>query len=394
MIDYWADELVTPLKRGGFLRLRPGRLRVSAGRIVEVSKASAAKLKNVPRSQRKGCVIPGLIDSHTHLVFGGSRSDEWGLRLKGASYQQIAKQGGGIKKSVQQTREADAEDLFVDARKNLKEMLRLGVTTVESKSGYGLNLKTELKILRVNRQLSKVGPQEVVSTFMAAHAIPEEFRSSKAYVAEIICDYLPVVKDLAEFQDVFCERDYFSSQEAMKILEAGRALGLKPKVHAHEFGRTGGVSVAAAVGAVSADHLIHMSPSDISALRKAKVVAVLLPGTSFFLGAKKFALARALLDAGVRVALATDFNPGTNPCLNLPLVGTFAAIYLQMTLEEILTAQTWNAALALDRFDRGTLETNQRADFVCLDANRFEEMYYRYGQSLVETVVIRGKKVL
>lgn len=342
---------------------------------------------------RYACVIPGLVDPHTHLIFSGHRAEEWGLRLKGADYEEIAKKGGGIRTTVKATRNSSIPELLKIGQSRAEKFLSFGVTTLEAKSGYGLSLESELNCLKALAQLKKKTPLQIFSTFMGAHALAPEFETTKAYASFIQKEMLPKVRGLADFQDVFVERGYFRASESIELLKAGKAYGLKPKVHAHEFGRTGGVKVACEVGAVSADHLQYLSTRDMKDLKKAKVVPVVLSGTSFFLGGKKYAPARQMWDVGLPVALATDFNPGTNPSWNFPMVGSMAAIMQGLSLEEVLVAQTKHAALALGLRDRGVLAKSYRADFVALEAKRFEEMYYHYASPLVKAVFIGGKKV-
>ena len=396
MIEFWADEISTPQIRGGLLRLRPGRLLISpGGKIKRVEKISNSQLRfHSKKIKREKTIIPGLVDAHTHLIFAGNRADEWTKRLRGVSYQDISREGGGILKTLRSTRQAKLQDLEKTAKKRLQECLSWGVTTVEIKSGYGLSLESEFKILKLIQSLKKRSKLRIVSTFMGAHAIPNEFSSEKTYVDYLISKVLPKVRGLADFQDVFCEKGYFSEKESIRLLMAGKKIGLWPKVHAHEFARSGGVRVAAITRAASADHLMEVNDADIRQLKSAKVTPVVLPGTSFFLGAKKFAPLRKFWDAGLKPAIASDYNPGTNPTLNLPLCGTFAAIHQNLLPEEILTSQTLHAAYALRRFELGSLEPGKQADFVGLDCEGFEEIYYSYGMSQVVSVYIGGKKVL
>jgi len=396
--EFIADEIVTSSssRQGKLIRYRPGRLRVSnsTGKILSLESFSKSKTSLVARSKKRlRCIIPGLIDPHTHLVFGGARSDEWSQRLEGTSYQDIAAKGGGIKRSVRSTRELSETELLASSKKRLEAFGRFGVTSLEIKSGYGLNLETELKLLKCIKELKRHTQLSIFSTFMGAHALPPEFDSSESYVEHLIKVILPRIRHLADFQDVFVERGYFGVKESIRLLKAGRELGLIPRVHAHEFGRTGGVLVAARVRAASADHLQYINDDDIRRLKKAQVVPVILPGTSFFLGAKKFSPAKKLWKAGLPVAIASDFNPGTNPSYNFPLFGTFAAVFAGLSLDQILVAQTWHAAQALQRSDCGRLAKGMRADFVSLDADRYEDMYYHYGCSLVRDVFVAGKKI-
>jgi imidazolonepropionase len=309
------------------------------------------------------------------------------------SYQDIAKAGGGIKSTMKATRLLSVSDLFAQAQERMRAALSFGVTTLEMKTGYGLSLESELKLLDVIARLKKAGPQSVLTTLMAAHALPPEFESYGSYVDWIIESLLPRVAGRAQFQDVFCEKGYFSERDSVRLLEAGKKFGLRPKVHAHEFGRTGGVKAAIRSRAVSADHLMYLSRQDISDLKRASIVPVLLPGTTFFLREKQYAPARALIDAGLPVALGSDFNPGTCPTLNFPLIGSFAAVHMNMTLDEVLWSQTLGSAMALGLNDRGRLEKGMRADFVELDSAGFESLYYHFGSASISQVVIGGRIV-
>lgn len=389
-----ADEVASAHPNGRFFRFRPGRIKVSNGRIQSVESFSRSKLSSLSRkSLREKVIIPGFVDSHTHLVFAGDRAEDWNRRLKGETYQQIAQSGGGIKKTVRETRTASAALLLKTARERLRSALSMGTTTIEIKSGYGLSLESEFKVLDVIARLKKESGVSIFSTFMGAHAIPAEFSTEKSYIDFLIDRVLPEIKGRADFQDVFCEKAYFSAKESIRLLNAGKKFGLKPKVHAHEFGRTGGVQVAAKVKALSADHLMEVSDSDLKLLKKSGVVPVILPGTSFFLGGKKFAPALKMWRAKLPVAIASDFNPGTNPSFNMPLCGTICAIHQGLNLEQILTAQTLHGAYALGLRDRGAIIKGMRADFVGIDASSFEEIYYSYGGSRVSSVYLAGKKV-
>ncbi len=391
---FYADEFVSPHLRGSLRKQSAVKISVKKGTIVDIERVSRASLSSASKKAvRLKTVIPGLVDCHTHLVFGGDRSSEWNLRLSGMSYQDIAKAGGGIKSTMKATRALSAGDLFDQAQKRMRKALGFGVTTLEIKTGYGLSLESELKLLDVIARLKKHGPQSVLTTFMAAHALPPEFDSYGSYVDWIIESLLPRVRGRAQFQDVFCEKGYFSEQDTVRLLQAGKRYGLRPKVHAHEFGRTGGVKAAVRTQAVSADHLMYLSREDISALKRASVVPVLLPGTTFFLREKQYAPARDLIDAGVPVALGSDFNPGTCPTLNFPLIGSFAAVHMNMTLDEVLWSQTLGSAMALGLNDRGRLEKGMRADFVELDSVGFESLYYHFGSASISRVVIGGRIV-
>ena len=329
----------------------------------------------------KQAVTAGFVDCHTHLVFGGDRSEEFALRCGGVSYEEIARRGGGIQTTVNATRKATPGELLALAESRVKEALRFGIRTLEIKSGYGLTLEAELKQLEVAKKLRKKFPQVRFSlTFLGAHAIPAG-RDRDDYVREICEKMLPEVvrRRLADACDIFIDRGYFTVQDGQKIFEVARSLGLSVKVHADELVNTESAAFAADQGAWSADHLLAVSEKGIRALASSETVAVLLPATAFYLKASH-APARKLIEAGARVALSTDFNPGTSMTLNLPLVMTIAALYLGMTRAEILCAVTYNAARALRLHeDQGTLEPGLDARFTVLPFARFEESYYRFG---------------
>ncbi len=336
---------------------------------------------------------PGFVDAHTHLVFGGSRDGEFAMRIGGCTYQQIAEQGGGILHTVRSTRACSAEELFQKARRYLEGMRRLGTTTAEVKSGYGLEWDTERKMLEVVRRLSREQPVELVATFLGAHAFPPEYRlRPEEFVQQICEEMLPLVAGLglAAFCDVFCEHGYFSVDQGREILRHARSLGLAGKVHADELSASGGSRLAAETGAVSADHLEHILPEDRLALRDAGTVAVLLPGVDFFLG-HRYADARALIEAGVPVALATDFNPGSCMSYSMPLMMTLACTQMRMTPEEVLTASTLNAAAALGLSDRiGSLEPGKQADILLLDIPHYRFLPYHFGENHVARVIKKG----
>jgi imidazolonepropionase len=340
-----------------------------------------------------GCaVLPGFVDPHTHLVFAGDRRDELGRRLAGATYAQIAAEGGGILETVGATRSASLDELVELARPRLAEMLRCGTTTAEAKSGYGLTVADELKMLRAVRALDAGQPVELVPTFMGAHEVPSEFRARReAYVNLVVDEMLPAVAQerLAEWNDVFCERGVFTPSESVRILEAGLELGLRPRVHANELGETGGAQVAAQVGARSADHLVFLSDDDIAALAGAGVVATLLPTASFYLKLGRHAPARRLIAAGVPVALATDVNPGGGFSPSMPFAMTLACFAMGLTFEEALNAATANAAYAVDRHERvGSLEPGKQCDAVIVRGPATELL--RVGASAIVSVIKRG----
>lgn len=344
----------------------------------------------------RGCtVIPGLIDPHTHLVFGGDRREELRRRLGGATYAEIAADGGGIVKTVAATRAASEHDLIEGGRARLAEMLAFGTTTAEAKSGYGLDLETELRMLRAIRALAADQPIELTATFMGAHEVPVEYRGRRAdYVRHIIDDMIPAVarKGLAEWCDVFCETGVFTPEESRAILEAGARHGLKPRIHADELGLSGGAAVAAIVGARSADHLIFVDEPHARLLAERGVVATLLPAAAFFLKLGRFAPARMLIDQGVAVALATDLNPGGGFSTSMPFVMSLACFGMNLTLEEALVASTINAAASLDRADTiGSLEPGKQLDAVIVQGALADLI--RVGAPVIRQVVKRGRMV-
>jgi imidazolonepropionase len=341
-------------------------------------------------------VLPGLVDSHTHLVFAGSREDEFEQRLGGASYQEISARGGGILSTVRAVRGRTRDELRALARPRLGRLLRAGVTTVEVKSGYGLSTADEVKCLEVVADLNAEGPLELVPTFLGAHAVPPEFAADRAGYVRLVCDDMltEVARTrLAEFCDVFCETGVFDLAESERILRRARELGLHLKLHADELTPLGGAELAARMGAVSADHLLCVGDAGIDALAGADTVATLLPGTAFFLGVD-YAPARRLIDSGVPVALATDCNPGTCPTENLPLVGTMACTGMGMLPAEVVTALTLNAAAAISRSDRiGALAVGRQADLVVCAVPDYRQLFYHFGVSHVWRVYKRGRVV-
>jgi imidazolonepropionase len=341
-------------------------------------------------------VLPGLVDSHTHLIFAGSREDEFEARLQGATYQEIAERGGGINATVRRVRSASRDELKALARRRLHEMLRLGVTTVEVKSGYGLTLADEVKCLEAVAELNAEGPLELVPTFLGAHAVPPEYRGDRdGYLRLLVDEMLPAIArgHLAEFCDVFCETGVFSVAESERILRRARELGLHLKLHADELTPLGGAELAARLGAASADHLLCITDAGIDALAAADTVATLLPGTAFFLGVA-YAPARRLIGRGLAVALASDCNPGTCPTENLPLVGAMACTQMRMLPGEAVTALTLNAAAALRRASRvGSLAAGKQADLIVCDVPNYRQLFYHFGVNHVRAVIKRGRVV-
>ena len=353
-----------------------------------------------------GTVTPGLIDPHTHLLFAGSREDELVQRQRGASYLDILAAGGGILSTVAATRAASEGELLAHGRRWLDEMLGHGVTTLEAKSGYGLDLETEVRLVDVAYRLGREGPIDVVPTWLGAHAVPPEYRArpdgTDAYVRHLIDEQLPGIAahGRARFADVFCEVGVFSQSQSRRVLEAARSLGLAPRLHADELAPSGGAELAAELGAASADHLATPSQEGIDALAAAAdsgepVVATLLPVTTWFLMKDHHAPARAFIDAGVPVAIGTDFNPGTSPTPNLTLAMSFACINLRMSPDEVLAAVTINAARALAMDDEvGSLEPGKAADVVIWRVPTTDRIPYHPGADLIRTVIKRGRIVL
>lgn len=338
-------------------------------------------------------VTPGLIDAHTHLVFGGWRQNEIPLKLKGAGYLDILRAGGGILSTVRATRKASEEELFEKSRAFLDELMAQGVTTAELKSGYGLDMETELKQLRVIKRLNEAHPMDAVATYLGAHAIPEEYAlRSGEYIDFIISDMLPEIKrqGLAEFCDVFLETGVFGVEESRRLLTAAREMGFGLKIHADEIDELGGSQLAGELGAVSAEHLIATGERGMEALARGGVIAALLPCTSLYLN-KSFARARDMIARGIPVAVATDFNPGSCPSLNIGLCMTMAYLKYRMTPEEILSAVTVNAACAVNRAQSiGTIEPGKQADMVIWNAEDMEMLCYRMGSNLAGTVIKNG----
>ncbi len=341
-------------------------------------------------------VIPGFVDSHTHIVFTGNRTDEFVRRLHGASYLDIAAEGGGILRTMRAVRLASVAELVDASAPRVWNAIRWGTTAIEIKSGYGLNLEAELKQLRAIQQLRKEVPAEIFATFLGAHDFPPEYKSNRQAYIQLICEeMIPQVaaEGLAQFCDVFVDKGYYSPAEAEQILEAAQRYGLKIKLHADEFANTGAAELAAKFNAVSADHLLQISDRGIAALRQAGTIATVLPGTSYFLR-MPYAPARKLIDSGLPVALATDCNPGSSFTENMQLMLSMACTQMQMTVEEALTAATLNGAAAVDVAETlGSLEVGKAANFLILDVAQAAEMIYHFGINHVREVWIRGQKV-
>jgi imidazolonepropionase len=346
---------------------------------------------------RRGTLVPGFVDPHTHLPWAGSREEEFAARLAGKTYQQIAAAGGGILSTVAATRRASEEELVAAIAHRLDRMLAWGTTTAEAKSGYGLTTADELKQLRAIRRAGAAHAVELVPTLLAAHEVPPEWRHDRARYVDLVCaEIVPAAAEekLARFCDVFCEQGVFSVEDSRRVLAAGASYGLAPRLHADEFVDSGGAELAAELGALSADHLIAVGERGIEALARAGVTAVLLPGTSFFLMKHRYAPARRLIEAGIPVALASDCNPGSSHTESMPMVMVLAVFELGMAVEESLTAATLNAACSLGLgAELGSIEAGKRADLVLLDAPNLLHLAYHYGINPVAAVVKAGRLV-
>ncbi len=371
--------------------IEDGSVAIDKGRIIEVGRNLNYKAEKIIDAKNK-TVIPGFVDPHTHLVFGGSREFEFDWKLQGLSYMQIKDRGGGIGYTVKKTREATAEQLHSQAAKRLQKMLEYGTTTLEAKTGYGLDTKTELKLLEVAEKLQQDFPADMVMTFLGAHDVPQG-QNAEDYLKVVIKDMLPAVKNKARFCDVFCEKGVFSLDQSKDLLTAAKKLGMGLKIHADEIVQTGGAGLAADLGAISADHLLRSSEEDMAKMAKAGTIGVLLPGTPFALRMKEYAPAKKLIDSGVPVALATDLNPN---CWveSMQFMIQLACFNMGLTPAQALTAATFNSACAIDMQDEvGSLEIGKKADCVILDAPNYRFLPYHFGVNLAKTVIKAGKIV-
>jgi len=401
-----ASELVTVASQGkalsgknaGDVGIIPnGAVAMAGNRIISIG-TTAQVLKQVDATDAEiidaagKTVLPGFVDCHTHLVFAGSREDEVQLKAQGVPYLEILKRGGGILKTVRQTRATTQSQLVQSAKKTLQTMLEYGTTTVEAKSGYGLDTKTEMKILDAATAAAKASLVDVVNTFLGAHAVPQD-QTAEQYTKTVIEEMIPLAASRAEYCDVFCEKDVFSVDQSRRILQAGQKAGLKPRIHADQLHGTGGAELAAELKAVSADHLIHASAQGIQKMAQSGTVAVLLPATGLS-SLLPYANARAFIDAGVPVALGTDFNPNCW-CESMPFSIALACRYLKLTPSEAIAAATINAAASIDRAEKiGSLEPGKQADVIVLDAPNHKFLAYQFGTNRVQTVVKKGKIVV
>ena len=376
--------------------IEDGALLARNGRIVATGRYDEIKGRIEPGTDvvdaRGGIVMPGFVDAHTHLVFAGNRADEFERRIEGATYQQIAAAGGGIRATVRRTREASEEELLEAARIRMRWFVANGTTAIEAKSGYGLQTEAECKILRVLRKLRAEGPLEIVPTFLGAHEVPDEC-AAEQYVEAVVQEMLPRVaaEGLAEYCDVFCEPHIFPVPAARRVLQTAQALGMGLRVHADQFTLSGGARLAAELRAASADHLEHTDASSMEALAAAGVQPVLLPGSVYSLGLHNYPEARAMIARGLAVVLATDFNPGSSPTASMPMILSLACTQMRMTPAEAITAATINAAYSLGRgAETGSLEAGKRADFVLYGSGDYRDIPYHFGVNLAAEVWIGG----
>lgn len=413
-----AAQLVTCASPGGPRRgpaladvglIAEGAVAVADGEIVAVGTTAELRPAYTARQtiDASGKVVcPGFVDPHTHVVYAGDRAAEFELRIKGATYMEIMQAGGGITSTMRATRSASVEQLVEASHSRLDTMLALGTTTVEVKTGYGLDTDSELTMLRAIAALDQALPVELVPTFLGAHAVPPEYKGrANAYVELVVEEMLPAAaawyrqspfagRGWPLFCDVFCEADVFDVDQSRRVLQAGLDLGLPAKIHADEFETLGGVALAVELGAVSADHLDVTPPAEVNALAASKTIGVVLPAVNFNLGSRHFAGAREMVDAGVALALATDINPGSAPCPSLPLVMAMACRYQRLLPAEALNAATINAAHALGLGDRlGSIETGKQADLLVLDVPDYRHLAYQFGWNMVERVFKRGREV-
>ena len=372
--------------------INKGSIAIKNGKILEIGKNLKYKSENIIDAKGK-IVAPGFVDPHTHLVFAGSREFELDMKLKGLTYMDILKKGGGIFYTVSKTRKATFTDLLKQSKNRLDKMLIYGTTTCEGKSGYGLETDTELKILKVQKNLHEIHPMDIISTFLGAHAVLKQYQT-KEYVDLVINEMIPKVKNFASYCDVFCEKGVFSVVQSKKILEAGKLHGLTPKIHADEIVDTGGAALAADIGAISADHLLMSNDNGLKQMAKKGVIGVMLPGTPFSLMMKNYAKARKMIDLGIPIALATDLNPN---CWteNMQLIIQLACLNMRMTPAEALTAATFNSACAVGLNDKiGSLEKGKQADIIILDCPNHKFIPYHFGINLVESVIKKGRLVV
>jgi imidazolonepropionase len=417
LLIHSADQLITCAsdgpKRGKAMKslgvIEQCAIAIHQGNIVAVGSASELKAeyqaeKSIDASGHSVC--PGFVDPHTHTVYGGDRAHEFEMRIESATYMEIMAAGGGIVSTMKHTREASVETLTESGSKRLDQMLALGTTTVEIKTGYGLDLDTELKMLQVIERLSQIHPCDIVPTFLGAHTVPPEFKDdTQGYVQYVINDMIPAVADwyasssfkadnVPLFIDVFCEDHAFNVEQSKQVLEAGQNVGLIAKIHVDQFNSFDGVTMAVELGAISADHLDVTKQDEIELLAKSNTISIPLPAVNFNLALDRYADARAMVDAGAALALATDLNPGSAPCLSMPLTMAVACRYQRLTPAEAMNASTINAAYAIGLGHRvGSVEVGKQADILILDEPDYRHLSYMLGGNLVKTVIKRGQVI-
>jgi imidazolonepropionase len=389
-----ANQILT-VRKNNLAVIENGTLVIDNDKISEITRCQyLPKTKNKIELDAKGCVVmPGFVDCHTHLVFGGDRASEFEMRLGGKSYKEILEAGGGIMSTVRQTRKASEEELYQLASRRIDSLLEWGTTTVEIKSGYGLETNSELKILRVIRRLQKNNKITIVPTFLGAHSIPPD-KKKKDYIREITEKMIPEVarQKLASFCDVFCENFVFNASESKRILNRAKEFGLMPKIHADEIEQSGGAEVAADVSAISAEHLLYPSLTGIKKMKEKDVTAVLLPSTALFLQSKDHPPIQQMRKLGLRIALGSDFNPGTSMIYQMPIVISLACLIYGLTIPEALIGATLNSAKALGLHRKiGSLEIGKQADVIILDVPSYQHIPYQFGRNYVKTVIRNGK---
>ena len=384
--------------RDGAILLRDGVIS-AVGPVARVERLKESKAAEVLDLDGR-VVLPGFVDSHTHLIHAASRAEEYELKIQGVGYEEIARKGGGILNSVGKLRAATSQELKARARLFLEYFAEYGTTTIEAKSGYGLDLTSELRILSLHKELDAEQPLEIVSTFLGAHVVPAEYRvktnGTRNYLKLLEQELIPDVAEngLAEYCDVFCERSAFSLAESRQVLAAGKEHGLRPRVHAEQLSNTGATRLGIQLGAASCDHLEYLKPADIRALAKSNTVATLLPGCDFHLGLKQYAPARNLIDAGAIVALATDFNPGTSPTPSMSMVLSLACTQLRMTPAEAIAAATINPAYSLGRHKKvGSIEAGKQADLAVFEVADYREIPYYFGVNTCWLTMKRGEVI-
>lgn len=393
-----ANEILTlkgenvPRKKENMNNLnivRNGSIAIKNDIIIDVGTKLSYHAKKIINAKGK-TILPGFVDCHTHVVFSGSREFELNMKLNGYSYMDILNEGGGIYYTVNKTRDSNFDNLLNESRIRLNNMLKYGTTTCEGKSGYGLNIESELKILKVQDKLNKIHPIDIISTFLGAHAFPDDFKPDE-YVNHIILDMIPKISDYAKFCDVFCEKEVFTVSQSRKILEAGIKYGLIPKIHADEIFDTGGAKLAAELNAISADHLLKSSKNGLELMAEKNIIGVLLPGTPYSTMMDEYANARKMIDMGIPIALATDLNPN---CWieNMQFIIQLACLKMRMNPAEAITAATFNSACALGLNDRiGSIEKNKQGDIIILDCPNHKFIPYHLGINLVDVVIKKGK---